>query len=128
MNIRTKKFVAIGSICIVAFIFSLKYFHAKADRARAKLGAYDTVVSPNGEYKIKNYYISSGEPMVLLFQVFDHSENLIAEYTRDVWPGAATENWICDEGPCTEYIFETGDTDPIKLPPTWLDRLRAKIP
>ena len=113
---------------LAAFIFALKYIHARNDRVRAKLGSYETVVSPNKEYKVRSYYISSGEPMVLLFQIYDRGDNLVAEYTRDAWPGAVTETWICAQGACTEFYFETGDAEPIRFPPTWLDRIRAKIP
>ncbi len=125
---RTNQFLSIALSFIIAAIFALKYFDAKAARARAKLGSYETIVSPNKEYKIRSYYISSGDPMILLFQIFDRGDNLIAEYTRNAWPGAAFNAWICEAGPCTAYIFETGDAEPIRLPPTWLDRLLAKIP
>jgi hypothetical protein len=125
---QAKKIFTLVLICIAPAVLILKYVHAKADRARAKLGPYDTVVAPSKEYSIKSYYISSGEPMVLLFQVYDHDNNLIAEYTRDAWPGAATETWVCKGGPCTEFYFETGDAAPIKFPPSWVDKLRAKIP
>jgi hypothetical protein len=125
---QAKKIFTIVWICITVALLTLKYIHAKADRTRAKLGPHETLVSPNKEYKIKSFYISSGEPMVLLFQIFDRDDNLLAEYTRDAWPGAAVEDWYCDAGPCTKLAFEIGDAEPIRLPPTWLDRLRAKIP
>ncbi len=116
------------SIAFTAFLLTNNYDTDRVERERAKRNPYKTVFSPDSTYKIKIYYISFGEPIVLLFRVFDKNDVLIAEHTRETWPGATTENWICAAGPCTEYIFAIGEAESIRLPPTWLDRLRAKIP
>ena len=106
----------------------LNYSSERAARARAKSGQYVESTAPNGEYRIKYFYIFAGEKMVLLFQVFDREGVLIAEHTRKSIPGGAIKDWDCDKGHCTAFAYEIGDTEPIHLPPTWLDRWRAKIP
>ncbi len=115
-------------VLIIAILLIANYLNTSKARKQATLNPYKTRISPNKEYKIEMYYISFGEPMELLFRVFDKKNNLIAEYTREAWPGAVFEAWVCEAGPCTAFIFETGDAEPIRLPPTWLDRLRSKIP
>lgn len=111
---------------LLLIIFLLMVKSDIVRRQNAKFG--ETVFSPSQEYRIDQYFISSGEPMVLLFRVYDKDHHLIAEHTRNAWPGAATERWTCKDGKCTEYFFEIGDADPITLPPGWLDRMRAKLP
>ncbi len=66
--------------------------------------------------------------MILLFKIYDSSNNLLAEHTRELWPGAWDENWKCTPERCSEFIYSIGDVDPISLPPTWLDNLRARLP
>lgn len=109
-------------------ISSLLSYHAAAARRKdANFGI--TLVAPNGEYRIDSYFISSREPMILLFKVYDRTGKiLLAEYTRDVLPGAWFENWTCTQQRCTEFQYSTGEVDPILLPPTWLDNLLAKFP
>lgn len=66
--------------------------------------------------------------MVLLFRVYDAKNNLLAEHTRELWPGAWSENWKCTQRHCTAFIYSIGEVEPISLPPTWLDNLRARLP
>jgi hypothetical protein len=124
--IRFKQLAAAVVILIGLTVIVTNYAKGVTARQRAIHGR--TMLSPSNEYRVEKYYISSGEPMALLFRVFDRNGNLLAEYTRESWPGAATETWVCDAGHCTELYFETGDTKPLAFPPTWLDRMRAKIP
>lgn len=74
------------------------------------------------------YYLYVGEPMVLLFRVYDRKNVLVAEHTRESWPGAWFEGWDCTVQHCTGFSYSTGEVEPILLPPTWLDRFRAKLP
>ncbi len=87
-----------------------------------------TLIAPNHEYRIDKYYIGAGEPMLLLFKVYDKNNVLIAKHTREVWPGAGVENWNCTPQRCTEFIYSIGEVESIPLPPTWLDGIMTKIP
>lgn len=114
-------------IAALALISNLLVFRAAAERRKhAEFGT--TLISPNHEYRIDKYYIGAGEPMLLLFKVYDRNHNLIAEHTRDVWPGAGVANWNCTPQYCLEFIYSIGEVEPIHLPPTWLDNLRARLP
>ena len=36
--------------------------------------------------------------------------------------------WDCKNGDCTRFVWGHDDSQIVDVPPTWLDRLRAKIP
>lgn len=127
-KLQIRKWMVIFIIFTTTLTLISNYFNASTARKQAKFNPYKTRISPNKEYKIEIYYISFGEPMELLFLVFDKNNDLLAKHTRAAWPGAVFESWTCEAGTCTAFIFETGDAEPISLPPTWLDRLLAKIP
>ena len=95
-------------------------------RRQAKLSG--TSIAPHGEYRVDYYLISEGNQMRLLFRLFDRNQELVGEYDRFYDPGGWREGWTCAQQACTEFSWGSQDEDRIKLPPTRLDRLRAKLP
>lgn len=118
--------IVISIILLLVALISVYYRDDAYNRHHAQFGL--SFLAPSGEYRIDKYYMSSGEPMILLLRVYDKDQHLIAEYVRDAWPGAATSFWTCEAQRCTEYTYETGDDGFITLPPDWFARMRAKLP
>jgi hypothetical protein len=110
---------------LAAIMLTIYLVHMEDRRDAEYMGSS---TAPNGEYRIDRYAISGGNPMVLMFKVFDREHELVGEYVRRLEPGSFREDWACDKDRCSEYSWTTDGGDPIILPPSWLDRLRAMIP
>lgn len=109
-------------VAALSLISSLLIYRAAiARRSHAEFGI--TLISPNAEYRINKYYISAGDPMIVLFKVYDGAGKiLLAEYTRELWPGAWFEHWTCNQQHCTEFQYSIGEVETISLPTFNLSR------
>lgn len=118
--------LVIPAVAVLSIVV-LSYGNAMSDRAGATFD--ETTVAPNKRYSIDKYFIPSSDS-AMLFRVFDRDRRLIGEYVRRNYIGnpIVGNRWECTKDECTEFWWNSGDDDRIALPPSWLDRLRAKLP
>ncbi len=113
---------------VLLFVSLVSWQYANNYQQRRHASYSATMLAPNQQYRIDVYFLSAGDPIKVLFRVYDKEQKLLAEYTREIDSGAWAERWTCDAQNCSEFIYSIGEVAPISLPPTWLDGLRAKLP
>jgi len=126
MPLPSKRIRLVVAVVLLLTLLSAHYALQIQARHQAKLSGTST--APNGEYRVEYYLISEGLQMRFLFRLFDRKQELVGEYDRLYDPGGWREGWTCIEQTCSEFSWGSQDEDRIKLPPTRLDRLRAKLP
>ena len=115
-------------VVAVVLLTLLSAHYALQIQARHQAKLSGTSTAPNGEYRVEYYLISEGLQMRFLFRLFDRKQELVGEYDRLYDPGGWREGWTCIEHTCSQFSWGSQEEDRIKLPPTRLDRLRAKLP
>ena len=64
---------------------------------------------------------------IYLVKIFDSSGNIVVA-TSKTNTTMDTPFWVCSNDKCDGLMWSTQDDFYIKVPPSWLDRLIAKIP
>lgn len=95
---------------------------------RAHAQFLETFTAPNGVYRIDKYLLGQGAETTHVYRVYGPNQTLVGEYTRSYLGGHYRPEWDCDAATCSEFRWDTHEEDRIALPPTGLDRLRARLP
>ena len=118
-----------NSILILLFLGFFFFFCAtEIERTRGKIE--DTYISDDGAYKAEIYLIRKpffDFDYLFMIKIYDKNGNLVKKYSAYNAVRNSTY-WICPDKKCNEFAWGSQEDHFVKLPPSWFDRLMAKIP